>query len=99
MYEADVYSFTKGKTYKIRVSKKYTNEKDCILIVDDFLASGNAVEGLLDIIQLAHAEPKGVGIVIEKSFQDGGKIIRDKGLKLESLAIVEAFQAGEVILK
>jgi len=98
-YEGSVFSFTKGKHYKIRISKKYVNETDNILIVDDFLASGSAVEGVLEIIKLAGAQPKGVGIVIEKSFQEGGKILRDLGLKVESLAIVEAFENGKVILK
>ena len=75
------------------------NETDRVLIVDDFLASGSAVEGMLEIIEAAGAQPKGVGIAIEKSFQEGGELIRKKGLKLESLAVVEAFEENKVILK
>ncbi len=98
-YEGSVYSFTKGKYYKIRVSKKYLNKEDRVLIVDDFLASGSAVEGVLEILAAANATPVGVGIVIEKSFQEGAQLIKDKGLKLESLARIETFENGKVILK
>ena len=87
-YESSVHSFTKNITYTIRVSKKYINEGENILIIDDFLANGKAVECLLDIVNKAKAKVTGVGIVIEKGFQKGGKNIRDKGM-LESLAIVE----------
>lgn len=89
-YESEVYSYTKRKYYTIRVSKRYLNEGENILIVDDFLANGKAAEGLVDIIKQANCNVAGIGIVIEKGFQDGGKNIREQGIKLESLAIVES---------
>lgn len=98
-YESDVYSYTKGKTYTIRVSKKYLNENENILVLDDFLAKGKAAEGLIDIINKAKAKVAGVGIVIEKGFQDGGDNIRSQGVKLESLAIVENMENGEIVFR
>lgn len=98
-YESEVYSYTKDKTYTIRVSKKYLNEGENILILDDFLAKGKAAEGLIDILNQAKCNLSGVGIVIEKGFQDGGEIIRDKGIKLESLAVVESIDEGKIIFR
>jgi xanthine phosphoribosyltransferase len=98
-YESEVYSYTKDKTYTIRVSKRYLNEGENILILDDFLAKGKAAEGLIDIINQAHCNISGVGIVIEKGFQDGGEIIRNKKIKLESLAIVESIDNGKITFK
>jgi xanthine phosphoribosyltransferase len=95
-YESEVYSYTKDKTYTIRVSKRYLNERENILILDDFLAKGKAAEGLIDILNQAQCNLSGVGIVIEKGFQDGGQIIRNKGIKLESLAIVESIDDGKI---
>lgn len=89
-YTAEVFSFTKGTSYNVTVSKKYLNENDNILIVDDFLANGQAALGLIKIIEEAGASVEGVGIVIEKGFQKGGQLIREKGVRLESLAIVES---------
>ncbi|KEI09253.1 xanthine phosphoribosyltransferase [Clostridium botulinum C] len=96
-YEAEVFSFTKNKSYKIRVSQKYLNKGDKVLIIDDFLANGNAACGLIDIIRQSEGEVQGVGIVIEKGFQVGRKVIEDKGVKLESLAIVKSMKNGEVV--
>lgn len=98
-YESTVHSYTKNITYTIRVSKKYINEGENILIIDDFLANGKAVEGLLDIIKKAKANLIGVGIVIEKGFQKGGKNIREKGIRLESLAIVDRVEDGRIIFR
>jgi len=98
-YESEVYSYTKDKTYTIRVSKRYLNEGENILILDDFLAKGKAAEGLIDIINQADCNVSGVGIVIEKGFQDGGEIIRNNGIKLESLAIVESIDEGKIIFR
>jgi xanthine phosphoribosyltransferase len=98
-YETDVFSFTKGKTYKVRVSKKYINPGDKILIIDDFLANGNAVSGLIDIIIQGSAEVMGVGIVIEKGFQTGRGIIENRGVKVESLAIIDSLQNGKIKFK
>jgi len=89
IYSSDVYSYTKQQAYKIMVSKKYMNENDRVLIIDDFLANGKAVEALMDVIQQAGATLIGVGIAIEKGFQGGGELLRKQGIALESLAIVE----------
>lgn len=98
-YESEVHSFTRGLTYKIRVAKKYINPGDKVLIIDDFLANGRAVLGLKDIIQQAGAALVGVGIVIEKGFQNGGQMLRDKGVNLVSLAIIDAMQEGQLIFR
>lgn len=95
---SEVYSFTKGKSYSIRVSKKYIHSTDNILIIDDFLANGKAVLGLKDIVEQAGASLAGVGIVIEKGFQDGGKTLRDMGLDIKSLAIVQSMEDGTIKL-
>lgn len=89
VYKTTVYSYTHGQSYTVVVSKKYINPGDKILIVDDFLANGKAIEGLIDIIEQAGAEVSGVCIAIEKGFQDGGALLRNKGIRIESLAIIE----------
>lgn len=96
-YESDVYSYTKGKTYTIRVSKKYLNEGENVLIVDDFLAKGKAARGLIHILDMAKCNLSGIGIVIEKGFQKGGDEIREMGIKIESLAIVESIDEGKIV--
>ncbi|WP_303860463.1 xanthine phosphoribosyltransferase [Alkalibaculum bacchi] len=96
LYTSEVYSFTKNKSYKIMVSKKYINSTDRILIIDDFLANGKAILGLKEIIDQANATLVGAGIVIEKGFQEGGDIIRDMGIKIESLAIIDSIEDGIV---
>ena len=94
MYTSKVESFTKKKVYDIIVSKKFLTSDDHVLIIDDFLANGCAVNGLIDLINAAGATVEGVGIAIEKGFQNGGKTIREKGIRLESLAIVESMDAA-----
>jgi len=84
-----VYSFMKDKTYPVFVSRQFIKENENILIIDDFLANGQAVLGLTDIITQAHAHCVGVGIVIEKGFQDGGQILKEKGLNLQSLVVID----------
>ncbi len=98
IYSSDVYSYTKQQAYKIMVSKKYLNTTDRILIIDDFLANGKAVEALTDLIEQAGATLIGVGIAIEKGFQDGGALIRQKGIPLESLAIVDEMSEEKGII-
>lgn len=88
-YEAKVFSYTRGEEYDIRVSKEYIKETDNILLIDDFLANGAALNGLVKIVEDAKANLVGCGVVIEKGFQPGGKELRDKGIHLESLAIIE----------
>ncbi len=101
VYSCKIESFTKKRVYDVIVSKKYLGPNDHILIIDDFLANGCAVLGLLDLIKSAGATVEGVGIAIEKGFQRGGKIIRDMGIQLESLAIVEEMNAqnGEITFR
>lgn len=98
-YETMVYSFTKQKEYAIRVSKRYLNEDENILIVDDFMAEGRASEGLIDLVDQAGGHVSGVGIVIEKGFQDGGKRTREKGINLQSLVIVDSIVDGKIIFR
>lgn len=93
MYTAEVESFTHGNKNTVIVSKKYIKPEDHILIIDDFLANGCALQGLISIIKQAGAEVEGIGICIEKGFQSGGKIIRNLGYQLESLAIVDGMDA------
>ncbi|WP_010677076.1 xanthine phosphoribosyltransferase [Bacillus timonensis] len=93
---ASVHSFTKNETSEISVSKKFLEPNDNVLIIDDFLANGQAALGLASIVELAGAKTAGIGIVIEKSFQDGGKLLRDKGFKVESLARIQSLQGGKV---
>ena len=90
VYTAEVFSFTKGTSYTIFVSKKYINPGDNILVIDDFLANGQAVLGLKKIIEDAGANLAGVGIAIEKGFQNGARRVMEKGVRVESLAIVES---------
>lgn len=100
-YITKVESFTHKRTYDVIVSKKYLNPKDHILIIDDFLANGCAVNGLIDLIRSAGATVEGVGIAIEKGFQEGGRLIREKGIHVESLAIVESMndETGEIVFR
>lgn len=89
MYTAEVESFTHKNKNQVIVSKKFLNENDHVLLIDDFLANGCALQGLIQIVQAAGATVEGIGIAIEKGFQSGGKTIRNLGYQLESLAIVE----------
>lgn len=89
MYVAEVESFTHKCKNQVIVSKKFLNENDKVLIIDDFLANGCALQGLIQIVQASGATVAGIGIAIEKGFQNGGRIIRNLGFQLESLAIVE----------
>ncbi len=93
MYVAEVESFTHKNTNQVIVSKKFLGPDDHVLIVDDFLANGCALNGLISIVESAGATVEGLGIVIEKGFQNGGKNLREKGYHLESLAIVDAMNA------
>lgn len=90
MYKTKVQSFTHNKVYDVVVSKKFLGPEDHVLIIDDFLANGCALEGLIDIIKQSGATPEGVGIAIEKGFQHGGDRLREQGIRIESLAIIDA---------
>ncbi|MCO4782098.1 MAG: xanthine phosphoribosyltransferase [Candidatus Cloacimonetes bacterium] len=95
-YTTQVFSFTKQKTSDISISKEYLNEGENVLVVDDFLASGNAIIGLMDMIHQAKANLVGVGIVIEKSFQTGRKRLEDHNLNIKSLARIQSLVEGKV---
>ena len=101
MYVATVESFTHKNVNQVVVSKRYLNEGDHVLIIDDFLANGCALQGLISIAESAGAKVEGIGIAVEKGFQIGGKVIRNMGDHLESLAIVDSMddQAGTINLR
>jgi xanthine phosphoribosyltransferase len=101
MYVAEVVSFTHKNKNQIIVSKKFLHEGEHVLIIDDFLANGCALQGLIFIVESAGAVVDGCGIVIEKGFQYGGRAIRNMGYRVESLAIVDAMDAetGEITFR
>ena len=101
VYTTKVESFTHGRVYDIIVSKEFLGEGDRVLLIDDFLANGCALEGLINLVQSAGATVEGIGIAVEKGFQEGGKRIREKGVQLESLAIVDAMDSktGEITFR
>ena len=90
-----VHSFTKGTDYVIRVSKRYLDNKDVVLLIDDFLAKGCALKGLIDVVAQSGAKLAGAGIVIEKGFQEGGDLIRSMGIRVHSLAIINEMSEKE----
>ena len=96
MYVADVYSYTKKTTNRISISKKYVSQDDKVLMIDDFLANGQAVEGMLEIADQAGVQVAGAGIVIEKSFQPGAKELKDRGIRLESLARIKSLADNQI---
>ncbi|MBQ6020891.1 MAG: xanthine phosphoribosyltransferase [Clostridia bacterium] len=99
VYTSQVYSYTKGEPYEINIFKKYLTADDKVLFIDDFLANGAAAKGILDIVGQAGATLMGVGIAIEKGFQDGGALLRGMGIDLYSLAIIEAMEPGKITLR
>ena len=101
VYTTKVESFTHGRVYDIIVSKEFLGKGDKVLLIDDFLANGKALEGLAELVTKSGAELVGAVVVIEKGFQVGGDIIRSKGIHLESLAIVESMdeKTGEVVFR
>ena len=96
MYTAKVYSYTKQETNEISISKQYIYEDDRVLIIDDFLANGQAALGLINLVEQAGATVAGIGIVIEKAFQDGGSKLRESGVHVESLAEIASLDNGTV---
>ncbi|WP_409022073.1 xanthine phosphoribosyltransferase [Dellaglioa sp. P0083] len=96
LYSASVYSYTKKVENTIAVANKFLGENDRVLIIDDFLANGQAAEGLFQICDEAKAEIAGIGIVIEKSFQKGAELIHERGVRLESLAKISSFDGDQV---
>ena len=99
LFTAKCYSFTHGKEYEMNISKKYLCSDDKVLIIDDFMAGGNACNALIEIMAQAGAEIVGIGIAIEKGFQPGGQALREKGYKVRSLAIVDSMNDGEITFR
>ena len=99
VYTAQVYSFTHQQMNTVRVSRKYLQKGMRVLIIDDFLANGEAIEGLRDIVRQAGCELVGAGVCVEKGFQPGGKKLREEGVKVVSLAIVDAIEDGNIRLR
>ena len=96
LYTARVKSFTKGIDYDIQVSRKFIGPQDCVLVLDDFLAKGEALKGLTKIVRESGAKLAGCGIVIEKGFQEGGKLLQEQGIRVESLAIISSISGGTI---
>ena len=99
MLVTEVFSFTKNSSFKVCVSGDYLCKDDRVLFVDDFLANGNAALGIIDLIEQAEATLEGMGFLVEKGFQSGGKQLRDRGIRVESLAIVESLDNCTITLK
>lgn len=101
VYTTKVQSYTHGRIYDIIVAKEFLGEGDKVLLIDDFLANGKALEGLIDLVEMSGAELVGGGIVIEKGFQAGGDALRGRGIRLESLAIVESMdeETGGIVFR
>ena len=101
VYTSSVESFTHSTTYNIIVSEKFLNPGDKVLIVDDFLAIGNALKGLIDLVKQSGAELAGCGTVIEKGYQHGGDALRKAGIRVESLAIIDSMndETGEIVFR
>ncbi|WP_300279577.1 xanthine phosphoribosyltransferase [Peptacetobacter sp.] len=99
VYETVVYSYTKGKEYTVRINKEFLHEGERVIVIDDFLAKGGAVMGLKDLIDQAGAELLGVGIVIEKGYQEGRPILEANKIRVESLASIESIKNGEITFR
>ncbi len=97
VYTASCHSFTHNTDYNMEISKKYLSANDRVLIIDDFLATGNAIRALISIIETAKACTAGIGIAIEKGFQGGGRALRDEGYNLRSLAVIESMGNDGII--
>ncbi len=96
---SQVYSYTYQNTYDITVEKRFLSKDDRVLIIDDFLARGAAARGLIDLVNQAGAKLAGVGIVIEKGFQEGGRTLRDSGVRVESLAVIDSMDENQIVFR
>ncbi len=99
MLQAPVYSFTHKQQNIIRINKNYIPEGSRVLIVDDFLANGEATQGMIELCRQAEADVVGIGIAVEKGFQNGGKMLREQGYKLRSMAIIDAIDDGKFVFR
>ena len=98
VYSTDIHSFSMEKSFTLRVSRKYLEEEDRVLLVDDILSSGQAMLGLVDLVSQAGAEVVGTGVALEKANKEGGQILRQMGLRVESLVCVDRVENGKIIL-
>jgi len=99
VYSAAVHSYTHGNDYTMKIEKRFLSKDDTVLIVDDFLANGAALEGLIDVVEQSGATIVGCSIVVEKGFQPGGQRIRDKGIRVDSLAIIDSIKNGKITFR
>jgi xanthine phosphoribosyltransferase len=99
IFNTTVKSYTRNTEFVVSLSKEYLNADDKVLIIDDFLAVGQAALGLVDIVRQSGASLTGIGIVIEKGFMDGGKLLRQQGIRVESLSVIKSFQDNQVIFE
>lgn len=99
MLVTSVYSFTKQRNYEVCVSRDFLCPGDKVLFIDDFLANGNAAKGMIDLVRQAGAELAGMGFIIEKAFQDGGKLLRDQGIHVESLAVIDSLDNCQIHMR
>ena len=98
VYSAETHSFSLDKSYTLRVSKKYLTEDDNVLLVDDILSNGQTMLSLLELVSKAGGEVAGVGVAIEKSMREGGRVLRRMGIRVEALATVEAIEQDRIVL-
>ena len=98
VYSTEVHSFSMETSFTLRVSRKYLGEDDRVLLVDDILSSGQAMMGLMDLVSQAGGEVTGLAVAIEKATKDGGRVLRQMGLRVETLATVERVEDGKIIL-
>lgn len=99
LYTVPVLSYTRGIQFDVQVAKRYLAPEDHVLIIDDFLAHGQALKGLMEIVRQSGAKLAGCGIVIEKGFQNGGKLLREQGVNLQSLAIIDSIENGVITFR
>lgn len=99
VYSTTITSFTHGRDYDVRVAKEFLSPDDKVLVIDDFLANGAALSGLISIVDQSGAKFVGAAIAIEKGFQDGGKKLREKGYRIDSLAIIDGFEGKKVLFR
>ena len=99
VYVSEVESFTHKRVNRVIVSKKFLGPEDHILIIDDFLANGNAANGIIDLIDQAGAQLAGMGFIIEKAFQHGGEVLRERGIHVESLAIIDSLDNCQIKIR
>ncbi|HAM82858.1 xanthine phosphoribosyltransferase [Butyricimonas virosa] len=99
MISTTVRSFTKDREYNVCISKDFLSKEDRVLFIDDFLANGNAANGIIDLIDQAGAQLAGMGFIIEKAFQHGGEVLRERGIHVESLAIIDSLDNCQIKIR